>query len=75
MLKNHIRKKIIKLREVKNKKNLQVKIKKLGQQIPVGKIAKTYEFVQTILFLASNNSSYINGIAIPIDGGASKSIF
>ena len=65
---------LIKLQE-KNKKNLQVKIKKLGQQIPVGKIAKTYEFVQTILFLASNNSSYINGIAIPIDGGASKSIF
>ena len=39
------------------------------------KIAKTEEFVRLIIFLASTYSSYVNGTAIAIDGGSSKSIF
>ena len=39
----------------------------------------TYGFPNDIakaaIFLASENSSYINGAAIPIDGGSSKSVF
>ena len=41
----------------------------------MGRIAKPEEFVKLIIFLASENSSYINGSAIAIDGGSSKSIF
>ena len=56
-------------------KNLQKEIKKISQNIPVQRIASPNEFVQIILFLCSENSSYVNGTAIPIDGGSSKSLF
>ena len=39
------------------------------------RIANPNEFVQLILFLASDNSSYVNGTSIAIDGGVSKNIF
>tara|TARA_B110000483_G_scaffold158549_1_gene188155 strand:- start:24975 stop:25775 length:801 start_codon:yes stop_codon:yes gene_type:complete len=58
-----------------SKTNIKSEINKLSKLVPVGYIANTDEFIQTILFLASNNSSYLNGISIPIDGGASKSLF
>ena len=59
MLKNHIRKKIIKLREVKNKKNLQVKInliskvlksknKILGGYFPVNCEADTFQLMRVL---------------------------
>ena len=59
MLKNHIRKKIIKLREVKNKKNLQVKInliskilksknKILGGYYPVNCEADTFQLMRVL---------------------------
>jgi 3-oxoacyl-[acyl-carrier protein] reductase len=61
----------------KNSKKTQItnQLKKLSNQVPVGNIAEPYEFIQTVLFLASNNSSYLNGVSIPVDGGISKSIF
>lgn len=55
--------------------NVSKKIKELSKTVPTGNIAKPDEFIQTILFLASNNSSYLNGISIPVDGGVSKSVF
>ena len=59
MLKNHIRKKIIKLREVKNKKNLQVKInliskvlksknKILGGYFPVNCEVDTFQLMRVL---------------------------
>ena len=59
MLKNHIRKKIIKLREVKNKKNLKVKInliskilksknKILGGYFPVNCEADTFQLMRVL---------------------------
>ena len=58
-----------------NKININSELNKFSKLVPVGYIAKPDEFIQMILFLASNNSSYVNGISIPIDGGASKSLF
>ena len=43
--------------------------------IPVRHIATPDEFAQTVLFLASPEAGYLTGAAIPVDGGASKSIF
>lgn len=59
----------------KNKKDFNIKIKKVVEQTAMKKIAKPIEFVQLIIFLCSEYSSYINGTAIEIDGGNSKSIF
>jgi 3-oxoacyl-[acyl-carrier protein] reductase len=48
---------------------------RLEKTIPVRHISTPEEFAQTALFLVSPQASYINGAAIPVDGGASKSTF
>ena len=55
--------------------NFKTILKKIEKSVPVQRVAETEEFVQAIIFLCSDNASYINGVALPIDGGASKSIF
>ena len=44
-------------------------IKKVSQLIPMGRMAKKNEYNNTILFLASKASSYINGSTVVVDGG------
>lgn len=48
---------------------------RIEKTIPVRHIATPEEFAQTTLFLVSPQASYLNGAAIPVDGGASKSTF
>jgi len=55
--------------------SLQDAIARIEKTIPVRHISTPDEFAQTTLFLVSPEASYINGAAIPVDGGASKSIF
>lgn len=47
-------------------KNFINKIKKI---IPIGRMAKTNEYEEAILFLISDASSYMNGSSLIIDGG------
>lgn len=56
-------------------KNFDNELNKLSKLVPVGYFAKPDEFIQIILFIASNNSSYLNGVALPVDGGSSRSLF
>ena len=58
-----------------NKNDFKKNLKNIINQTPMKKIAEPNEFIQLIIFLASEYSSYINGTAIAIDGGSSKSIF
>jgi NAD(P)-dependent dehydrogenase (short-subunit alcohol dehydrogenase family) len=44
-------------------------IKKINKLIPMGRMGKKNEYNNTILFLASKASSYINGTTIVVDGG------
>ena len=37
--------------------------------IPFGRLAKASEVAQAALFLASDESSYVNGTAFMVDGG------
>jgi NAD(P)-dependent dehydrogenase (short-subunit alcohol dehydrogenase family) len=46
---------------------------KLGRLNPLRRAAQPEELAQVALFLASNESSYINGQAIAVDGGLSSS--
>jgi NAD(P)-dependent dehydrogenase (short-subunit alcohol dehydrogenase family) len=36
---------------------------------PLGRIAKPEEVAKAILFLASDEASFITGVALPVDGG------
>ena len=45
------------------------KIFKLKKLIPLNRMAKKNEYNGTMLFLASKESSYINGSTIVVDGG------
>lgn len=46
---------------------------KLGQLNPLKRAAAPHEIAQAALFLASDDSSYVNGQAIAVDGGLSSS--
>ncbi len=41
------------------------------EHIPAGRLGKPEEVAALVVFLASPGADYINGVAIPIDGGAS----
>ena len=44
-------------------------LKELGKLIPLGRIAKVEEVVNSILFLCSDEASYITGTTLDINGG------
>ncbi|MFB9055099.1 SDR family oxidoreductase [Formosa undariae] len=46
----------------------------LKQSIPVNRFAAPEEIANAIVFLASEQAAYINGINLPVDGGRTKSL-
>lgn len=58
-----------------NGETLEVAIARVGKTLPVQHIACPDEFAQTILFLASEEASYVTGVALCLDGGASHGVF
>jgi NAD(P)-dependent dehydrogenase (short-subunit alcohol dehydrogenase family) len=49
-------------------KDPERKAERLGE-VPLGRLATTTDVANTLVFLASDEASFINGAAIPIDGG------
>jgi 3-oxoacyl-[acyl-carrier protein] reductase len=47
----------------------------IEREIPVGRIGRVEEFGALVAFLASERASFLCGLALPIDGGASRSLF
>jgi NAD(P)-dependent dehydrogenase (short-subunit alcohol dehydrogenase family) len=46
-------------------------VQALADMHPLGRCATTDEVAQAVLYLASDQSSFVTGIALPVDGGAS----
>ena len=45
-------------------------VQKRGGQVPMGRFAQPEEVANAALFLISDEASYITGVALPVDGGA-----
>jgi NAD(P)-dependent dehydrogenase (short-subunit alcohol dehydrogenase family) len=45
--------------------------KKMGENVPLGRVGEAREAADLITFLCSDRASYITGVAINIDGGTS----
>jgi NAD(P)-dependent dehydrogenase (short-subunit alcohol dehydrogenase family) len=45
-------------------------VQKRGGQVPIGRPAQPEEIANAALFLLSDEASYITGVALPVDGGA-----
>jgi NAD(P)-dependent dehydrogenase (short-subunit alcohol dehydrogenase family) len=43
----------------------------LADMMPMGRTCRTEEVAPAVLFLCSDEASYITGVALPIDGGSS----
>ena len=44
------------------------KAERLGE-VPLGRLAETHDVANAALFLASDEAAFINGVALPVDGG------
>lgn len=54
---------------------LETAIERIAATLPVRRIASPEEFAKAVVFLCSDASSYVTGVALPIDGGASHTVF
>jgi NAD(P)-dependent dehydrogenase (short-subunit alcohol dehydrogenase family) len=41
----------------------------IESRVPMGRMATSEEIAAAIAFLASNDASYMTGVAVPVDGG------
>ncbi len=51
--------------------DVEAATRKLIEKHPIGRMAQPEEVAATIAFLASNDASFMTGLAIPVDGGRS----
>ena len=68
------------LNEIINAKAKKLKLdessilKQMANEVPMKRIAEPVEVANAVIFLASKEASYINGINLPVDGGRTKSL-
>lgn len=48
--------------------------KQMADQVPLKRIAEPIEVANAVVFLSSDQASYISGVNLPVDGGRTKSL-
>ena len=51
-------------------KDPQRKAERIGE-VPLGRLATAQDVANAVMFLASEEASFINGVLLPVDGGVS----
>lgn len=59
----------------RNRTSLEAEMAEAARRLPIGRIATPEEFAQVAVFLCSSRACYVTGAAIPIDGGATHTLF
>jgi NAD(P)-dependent dehydrogenase (short-subunit alcohol dehydrogenase family) len=49
-------------------------MKRAAQKVPLGRLATPKEVAQAVVFLASDQASYVTGVNISMDGGATPTV-
>jgi 3-oxoacyl-[acyl-carrier protein] reductase len=58
-----------------NSEDMESKIKESAKIIPIQRHATPKEIADVVLFLASQEASYVTGLNIPVDGGLTRGVF
>ena len=58
--------------QVRSKEEADALRARFAQMVPLGRLGRAEEMASAILFLASDDSSYITGIDLPADGGLTQ---
>ena len=48
---------------------------RVANMLPLGRMAEPYDVAQAVLFLASEQASYISGASLEVDGGGEVPVF
>lgn len=51
------------------REDIERRLKEMGEALPMGRVGNVSEIARVVLFLASDDSSFMMGVALPIDGG------
>ena len=49
-------------------KDPEKKAERLGE-VPLGRLASTADVANALVYLASDEAAFLNGVALPVDGG------
>ena len=65
---------LLKFRADSNGTTIEKEIDRQAREIPLGRLAQPEEFARAAVFLVSPAASYINGVMLPVDGGAIRGV-